>query len=401
MRQDIVFQGLHAPLRLEGAAEVAALFPAIAAGWPHDLRVADPGRQPFFTIRGTDGARYLCESHIDPAPPRTWDALNAACDAVASLAQALPAEDRRILCLHAAGVAVNGQLLVFPNIRRAGKSTLAAALAQAGHAVFSDDVVPLFQPGGAAVEGLALGIAPRLRLPLPESAGQGFRDWVAAVSGPGNRQYRYLTLAGQPPHGESLPVAAFVLLDRQDAASAAELIPVPPEAAMDALLHQNFTRDRHSGEVLALMAGLLAARPTVRLVYSGLEAAVKCLTAAFPYGGGPPMRPGTAPAVSFGPALVDQPVALPPPGGALVQRPGSLARPIGETLYLADPEGKAIHKMDPLAAVIWDILEEPVTRDELAALLAESFPETGADRLAADLDGLLGNLAAWGLVGAA
>ena len=67
-------------------------------------------------------------------------------------------------------------------------------------------------------------------------------------------------------------------------------------------------------------------------------------------------------------------------------------------MYLADPEGRAIHRMDPLAAAIWDVLDEPATATDLLDLLAESFPATDPARIAADLDSLLRMLAAWGLV---
>ena len=151
--RDIFFQGVTAPLRLDGAEAVIPLLQEIAAGWPFRLAQADPAVVPFFTIRQIEGdARLRCESHAEDRPPQLWDPVNAVCDALASLAVALPLSDPRLICLHAAGGAMSGQLVVFPNIRRAGKSTLSVALARAGHRVFSDDVVPLSFPSeGPAV----------------------------------------------------------------------------------------------------------------------------------------------------------------------------------------------------------------------------------------------------------
>jgi hypothetical protein len=396
--QDVFFQGLSAPLRLVNADAVARLLPDIMTGWPWAKHSSDPARQPFFSITGQPGSdRFLCENHVEPAPPRLFDAVNAACDAVAALAQALPAERTQLLCLHAAGVVVSGQLLVFPNVRRAGKSTLSAALAMAGSPVFSDDVLPLFLNEAGAICGLAMGIAPRLRLPLLDAVGQDFRDWVTVTPGPQNRQYKYLALAGQPAHGDSLPVASFVILDRQEDPIAAQLTQVPPDMAMDALLHQNFTRDRHSGDVLQVMADLLAVRPVLRLTYADLEDAVDCLAKGFARTTlAPP--PAMTPAFRFRPAPVE---AVPP---ALVadapvrQRPDVTARTIGEVLYLADPEGRAIHRMDRLAAAIWDLLEAPAQPDEIEDLLVKAFPATDRSRIAADLRDLLAALAAWALL---
>lgn len=394
--QDIFFDGLAAPLRLKQAGQVRSLLPEVAPGWPHVVRAADPELPPFFTIRAQPGtALFHTENHLEPAPPRPMDALNAACDAMAGLALALPAEDAGVICLHAAGVAMAGRLVVFPNVRRAGKSTLSAALAHRGYPVFSDDVLPLSFPDGGPVLARSMGIAPRLRLPLPERASPDFRDWVAANPGPENRQYKYLRLPGQPARGEALPVGAFVILDRQEEPGTARLDPVPADAAMDALLHQNFTRDRHSGDILAEMARALGGLPLFRLRYSGLEDAVACLADAFARWPGPVPGAGGPPRI-FRLARFDAVPAA--PGPRLVQRPGTIAREIGATLYLADAEGRAIHRMDPLAAAIWEMLAEPASPEEIAALLAEAFPDTDPARLRADLGRLLEGLAGQGLL---
>ncbi|HLQ18422.1 MAG TPA: hypothetical protein VK146_05530, partial [Tabrizicola sp.] len=135
--QDIVFRGLKAPLRLNGADLILPMLREIASGWEFDVVPADTMRKPFYTISARDGQALLwCECHLDDRPRRWFDPVNAICDAVSVLALALPAERADLICLHAAAVAMAGRLVVFPNIRRAGKSTLSAALSQAGFRVF-------------------------------------------------------------------------------------------------------------------------------------------------------------------------------------------------------------------------------------------------------------------------
>jgi hypothetical protein len=241
-----------------------------------------------------------------------------------------------------------------------------------------------------------MGVAPRLRLPLPEDLPAVFRTWVESIPGPRNRQYHYLRLPGQPAHGETLPIGAFVLLDRNDAPAPACLTPVQPDAAMDALLHQNFTRDRHSGEVLAAMAATLSATPVWRLTYSALDEAVSCLEAHFdewPVADAPDGAERR-----FEGARLDY--RSMPLGPRVVQRRGRVERRIGEVLYLADPEGRAIQRMDPLAAAIWGMLEEPATPGELEETLVEAFPDTPRERIGTDLRALLLRLAEAGLIGA-
>lgn len=398
MTVDVTFRGLKAPLRLVEAEALLPLLSETLPGWLHGALPADPDAQPFYTITGhPESDRLFCEPHVGDRPARSMNAVDAICDAIAELAVALPAEDDRVLCLHAAGVVLAGRVVVFPNVRRAGKSTLSAALAWAGHQVFSDDVLPVAFPGGQVAMVESMGVAPRLRLPLPDSLPQGFRDWAASVAGPQNRRYRYLTLPDAPTRGDSLPLGAFVLLDRQEDPCPVRLDPVPTDAAMDALLHQNFTRDRHSGDILDVMAATLAALPVWRLTYSGLEEALACLQAAFV--GWPPLPEISALPVRFRIVEPGPQPPVPAPDAPLAQRAGSTARTIGEALYLADPEGRAIHRMDPLAAAIWDMLEEPATADEIAALLAEAFPDTGRDRLHQDVAGLLSMMAGAGLIG--
>ncbi|MBA3909421.1 MAG: hypothetical protein C0524_05920 [Rhodobacter sp.] len=400
MAQDIVFRGIAAPLRLDGAEAVRLLLPVVAAGWPHEFREADPAAVPFFSIRSDAGeSLLLCQSHVEATPARRHDPVNALCDMIAALALALPAEDPSLICLHAAGVAMAGRLVVFPSVRRAGKSTLSVALARAGHALYGDDVLPLCFAADNRAFGYSMGIAPRLRLPLPASIERGFRDWVDALDGPRNRQYKYLTLKGQPAQGAALPVGAFVILDRHEVPVPARLCPVTPDVAMDALLHQNFTRDRHSADILQAMAASLSNLPVFRLSFSALSDAVACLETAFsrwPDIGAPD---APAPALPFRKAGIGQGVRRArAPDALLGQRQGTVERTIGGSLYLADVEGWAIHRMDPIAAAIWGVLDVPVTRPELETLLVDTFPEVGHDRIAADLGRLLDHFAHAGLI---
>src|SRR5690606_30526187 len=94
------------------------------------------------------------------------------------------------LCLHAAA-AVMGGLAWLPAVGKAGKSTRCAELAARGHLLYCDDVLPIDPSTGL---GLAMGIAPLLRLPLPKVAGEALRGLVQSSTGPRNKKWVYLTL---------------------------------------------------------------------------------------------------------------------------------------------------------------------------------------------------------------
>ena len=340
-----------------------------------------------------------CECHIDDRPRRQFDPVNAVCDAISALALALPSERPDLICLHAAGVDFGGRLVIFPNIRKAGKSTLAAALAQAGYPVFSDDVIPVSFDARQRAHGMAMGIAPRLRLPLPGGAGRGFHDWVGEVAGPSNRQYQYLTLPDHPQHGATLPLGAFVILDRRDEPVAPRLDQVAPDQAMDALLYQNFTRDRHSGDILRLFAATLAELPVYRLTYCDLDDAVEILRTGLR-----DMPMGTddevpCPRHTFRMALpIGSVHGTFPVEARVCQRGGSHAVIIGDALYLADANGWAIHRMDPLAAAIWAIIEDPLPLAELIDIMAVAYPQVAPAKIASDIQSLLKRLYSAGLV---
>lgn len=395
-----MFQGLTGSMRLQGAASVLPVMARVASGWPFKVMPGSGAVDPFYTISaGAEDVLLTCDCHLDDRPRRMFDTVDAVCDVVSALALALPADRPDVICLHAAAVAMSGRLVVFPNIRRAGKSTLSAALARAGYPLFSDDVLPVIQTTERETFGIAMGTAARLRLPLPETVTAGFRDWVAAHSGPGNSRYQYLNLSDQPSHGTSLPVGAFVILDRQDGTVDAHLTAVTPDTAMDALLHQNFTRDRHSADILETIADTLMARPAYRLTYCDLDGAVACLQATFSEWSGPSQASSPTSGRSFRKAVLSQPAAqIAPDARPIRQRAGTTAIKLGGRLYLADPDGCSIHGTDPLSEAIWTTMEDPVSAEDIVNLLAAAFTDVDRSRIEADVIALIGHFQANGLV---
>lgn len=57
--------------------------------------------------------------------------------------------------------------------------------------------------------------------------------------------------------------------------------------------------------------------------------------------------------------------------------------------FLVDARSDAIFHLDALGGGVWAALVEPMTRDDLVALLAEAFPDTPSETITHDVDALL------------
>jgi len=90
---------------------------------------------------------------------------------------------------------------------------------------------------------------------------------------------------------------------------------------------------------------------------------------------------------------VHGPVEREPVDGAFVPRPagGLQATDVDGELLLLDPRTDRLHLLDPVATVIWSVLDGEVTVDELVGDLADAF-ETPAATVRADLDALVSAL---------
>jgi hypothetical protein len=71
---------------------------------------------------------------------------------------------------------------------------------------------------------------------------------------------------------------------------------------------------------------------------------------------------------------------------------------LNDEVLVVDPRTREVHLLNVTATRVWDLLETPQTSEQLLALLSEEF-DAPADALRADVESLLGDLGAKGLVG--
>lgn len=162
-----------------------------------------------YGFRYADGTRFVVDGAASAiwcsAPPSATLADTATYLLGPILAFAL--RRRGTLALHASAVVIDGQAVAIAAAPGGGKSTTAAAFADRGAAVVTDDVLPIVWVGGAphAVPGY-----PRLRLwPETVAARYGADDALPLLS-PGWTK-RYLDIVARFPR-RPLPLGAIVVL---------------------------------------------------------------------------------------------------------------------------------------------------------------------------------------------
>lgn len=330
---------------------------------------------------------YQVEAPWLEEPRRYSDDVNLACGLAVLVNRSMLGEDEGLLCLHGAGVAIGGRVVVFPNYYRAGKSTLTVCLAAAGARVFSDDILPILPDDSC----MALGISPRLRLPLPEAAGLRTAAFVKSHAGAVNKQYLYVELDedGQAPFGATAPFGGFVLLDRKDDGPAS-LEAVGMGEVLKQLVLRNFVRQMSADESLKRLHGIVSGSRCFRLTYSNGDEASDLLMDRF----------GTAGAATLPSDAEDTKIVE--ASGAPAEHPRRKAgigeRLVDGDLFLIGETGESIFHLNPVGAGLWRLMDGDCSVEEAIAVLGEAFPDADPAGIERDVNKLIGDMQARGLL---
>lgn len=372
--------GLASDIRLLGCEDLEACLPTVFAGMPHSV-TDGASTQPFASVVGHAGRYRLHAPHLGE-PSYQNDAVNAACDLAGLVARQYVWARKDRLALHAAAVAVNGALVAFPAQRRAGKSLLTIAMAQLGARVFSDDVLPIDLVPGSPIMGMAMGIAPRVRLPLPAPRLRLAEDdtGLPVVQ---NHQYRYTAIPQLATAGEKLPIGAFVALERQDHGPAI-VEQMSRGAMLGSLLSQNFGRGPEAGRLLTGLHALAATVPSLRLTYSDpIEAAALVLSDIAPQlRSNAPLSPAERP-----PAQVDVLASRHQAGGEWTcwRRTDAELLELDGECYVATAPGDRVLHLNQGMLRIWTLLDEPTSPREAVVLVEAAFADVPGERIADDV----------------
>ena len=393
---DVSVQDLGRCLRLTDCPEVMEALRGALREWPLASRPAN-GLAPAICLH-REGDGFV---QFSPELPRGLylpTPVAAACSLVADLVGSYFTRYPELTGLHCGSVEIGGRLVIFPESHRAGKSTLSAAFAAAGQRVFGDDVLALTPRG----TGMALGIAPRLRLPLPASLDPALKAFAELFSTHEDDRYRYLSLSDGTlaAHGECLGLGAVVLLERDDAIDEPELVTLAPGEGLLQLLCQNFAHEERSETLMARFLPLMASVPCLLLRYGEPLAAARRLVMQLSDAGQSSLAVRSSATVSLTThrhqAGVD--IARIATGH---WRAGREVRdyPLGDELFLIHTPSGAIHRLNTSGRMVWTLLSHAaLTVDELASLLIEHYGDEATATVEADVAELIGRLATADLI---
>lgn len=389
----LCYPGVSLKVALKAAPDVEiALGQALRDWLPSAVSHTALGQDRVSLVQGgQDG--YLAASCYMSEQLEGLGVAGATCAVIADLAQDYFGTRPGSLALHCAAFRYRDRLIAMTGPTRAGKSTLAARLTmETDMQVFCDDVLPLLDRHRA----VGLGIAPRLRLPLPDGCSQSFARHVDHHMGPRDDSYAYLCAPTVAPHGTTAPLSVLLILDRRSDGDA-RLHEVAEDDALHFLLSQNMSDLTTAENAFDCVSDLLSGITCLRLVYSDLEDAVVLIRRAF--GGSTPLCPDAR----ILPALPAAPSArhdAPPLADTLIwsRKTDVVIQSKGMSAFLWQPGRQLIWHLNTLGLAVWTLLEIPGSARDIATVLSERFPGQDKDQLVSDVNTLLQALAEGQLV---
>ena len=377
----LTFCGLERPIVLIDCRHLLDHFSLIFPGWHIDASPEDI-QSPILTLR-LEKSTYILEADWLKKKLRRTDKVDAICSLVANLVRAYIRGNAELLCLHGAAANFGGKLAIFPSKYRTGKSILSACLAAANIQLFCDDVLPISIVEG---HGVAPGLAPRLRIPLPDNLSPKSREFIQSNRGLEGKQYLYLDLDNihLATRGSQAPVGAFVLLERQGGATTS-LEDISAAEVLHQVVWQNFAREAEAPKILERLSQLVSNAQCFRMRYDRAEDAVELLKETFKDWPSKALEEPNTPLVTT--QFIAKPVEV-PLGCYLRKAEISILNVDGES-FLADARGAKIHHLNPVGSAIWMLLAEPVSMADLVELLLTAFPDVGGEQIKSDIAALI------------
>ncbi len=290
-----VFAGPRDPILAIGLEPLLGELGIFLSSWPYHRVAAPAPGSADVTVEVNEG-RFRIQSPTAPTQEANLDKpVDAAVAVMCGLIGACLVQSDGAVCVHAAAVEVGRGLALLIGGGNGGKSSVGLQLAARGHRFFGDDRIILQVVGGGEwVTATCLGLTPKVRLPLPETCGPRYRDFIDFIAARTFFQDEacallHLEESLAAGFGDTQEVAAFILLDRQPKGPAA-LTPVSRTSVLKGLLQSASSPSLSVERIVDDMSELTRVVPCYALRFSdSAEAAAlveRKLRAAGPEKGG-------------------------------------------------------------------------------------------------------------------
>lgn len=362
----LYFEGLNGPLCLTGCEHLTESFPVLFPDW--NYCTGEHHVTPIISIVFESDEYRLSTSWSDEVKSYS-DKADIFCELIAQLLIAKSFSDPEALYLHAASVVINGKLIVFPSQYRAGKSLLTTCMTAAGCLYFCDDVFPLTLD---ECKGKPLSIAPRLRIPIPGTTDLKSVNFIESHMALRGKRYAYLALESElrVPQNDLLDIGAFVLLERRDGVRA-QVEELPAAVVFRQLIKQNFAREVEGSLILSALSRSISQAQCVRICYDRTEDAVNLLKEYFSCW---PSQSKDVENKSYSLELQNKKTES-LSKDCLMQSEGVQKIKIDGESFLTSPDGKAIYHLDMIGSGVWELLSEPMSKDDAISILLTAFPD--------------------------
>jgi hypothetical protein len=397
----IALDGLKAPISLRNCGEIVSPLLVVLGSWR--FRVLENGDPTVHESAATISVRRVSKSYRISSP---WldepviekSEVGAVFSLAAELARAFAEERPGLLCLHCAAVETDGRLILFPNSENAGKSTLVTGLAALGLRMFADDVLAVSE---VPQHGISLGIAPRLRLPLPQSCGTSFHSFVESHRGPCDDEFLYLDLnaAQLAQHGQTAPIGATVLLDRRRSAPP-KLTSLARGRALRQLIIQNFAPGGTSLTTINRLFSMIETGACFSFTYSNLHEAAEFLSERFlpAHATWPDDPMDQIQGTRVSEIAVEVAQDYQPRSARFTQVPGVALRAVDNDIFLVNAGDATVFHLNAVAASLWHILERPTTLATAIDAVRQAFPAADARKVKRDVRNVFDALQQGGLI---
>ena len=275
------FRGISDPIILENAEDLLPAIETVFPGWEW-RRLSRKSPRPAVISISREANKFKRSSRWVKKLDLDDDPADAMCNFVSDIIDAYIEEHPGTLGIHASAVRLGSKgLVVFPSAHKSGKSLLATHLVEQGGVLYSDDVVLL--PKGRHY-GMATGIAPRLRLPVPKEQCSAFSKFLTRVGMCANQRYGWVNLQlGQIAKlGDKAPIQSIVLLNRREYFNKEpKLENFPRPKVLAQLVQHGFSLEANASEIVTRLSKVVRQAECYQLSYSSAEKAAKTLCDKF------------------------------------------------------------------------------------------------------------------------